>query len=195
MSIDVIKSVRAKTGLPLKDIQKAIAALNTTDENAIITYLREQGVLKQQSRQDRETNQGGIFSYVHEGRLGVLVEIRCETDFVSRSDSFQELGKDLALHIAAYQPKFLSGEEVDEHFVQNELSIAKQQLINEGKPEDKIEMILQGKRKKILEESSLLTQPFIKNPDVTVAQHVIHTAQATGEKVEVSRFTIFNLNA
>ncbi len=193
-NIEIIKSIRNKTGLPLKDINKAIEAVGTDSEEKIITYLREQGVLKQQARQDRDTSNGGIFAYSHDGRLGVLVELRCETDFVARSESFQELGNDIALHIAAFQPKFVSPEYVDPEFINKELDIARKQLELEGKPQDKIEIILQGKKKKISEEFSLLTQPFIKDTKITVAQAIAQVVQVTGEKIEVTRFTIFSLN-
>jgi elongation factor Ts len=195
MSIELVKSIRAKTGLPLKDISKAVNSLSTTNEEEIITYLREQGLLKQQARQDRETNQGGIFAYIHEGRLGVLLEIKCETDFVSRSDDFKALGNDLTLHIAAYQPKFVSKDEVDQEFLNNELEIAKSQLENEGKPADKIEMILEGKKKKIVEEFSLLSQPFLKDPSISVSDYVAQISQTTGEKIMVTKFVIYTLNS
>ena len=192
-NIELIKSIRNKTGLPLKDISKAIEILGVVDEDKIITYLREQGVLKQQARQDRTTTNGSIFAYVHSGRIGVLVELRCETDFVARSAAFQELGNDLAMHIAAFQPKFLTPEQADPEFLNKELAIARKQLEAEGKPEDKIELILQGKQKKIAEENSLLTQPFLKDPTLTVAQKIVEITQVTGEKIEVNRFVVFTL--
>jgi len=192
-NIELIKSIRNKTGLPLKDISKAIEVLGVVDEDKIITYLREQGVLKQQARQDRTTTNGSIFAYVHSGRIGVLVELRCETDFVARSEAFQELGNDLAMHIAAFQPKFLTPEQADSEFLNKELDIARKQLEAEGKPKDKIELILQGKQKKIAEENSLLTQPFLKDSKITVAQKIIEITQVTGEKIEVNRFVVFTL--
>lgn len=193
MSIELIKSIRIKTGLPFKDIKKTIEKLGVSDEDQIITHLREQGLLKAQSRSDRSTNQGSVFTYSHEGRLGVMLEIKCETDFVARSDGFKELGADLALHLAAYQPRFVSPEDADEDFVDKELDIAREQLKNEGKPEDKIEMILNGKKNKILKEASLLTQSFLKNPEVNVEQHIASVIQTTGEKIEVTRFVIYSL--
>jgi|YNPNPStandDraft_1061719.scaffolds.fasta_scaffold26071_2 Translation elongation factor Ts len=192
-NIELIKSIRNKTGLPLKDISKAIEVLGVVDEDKIITYLREQGVLKQQARQDRTTTNGSIFAYVHSGRIGVLVELRCETDFVARSEAFQELGNDLAMHIAAFQPKFLTPEQADSEFLNKELDIARKQLEAEGKPKDKIELILQGKQKKIAEENSLLTQPFLKDSKITVAQKIVEITQVTGEKIEVNRFVVFTL--
>lgn len=193
--IEIVKSIRAKTGLPIKDINKAIETVGAESEEKIITYLREQGVLKQQARQDRDTSNGGIFAYSHDGRLGVLVELKCETDFVARSEAFQDLGNNIALHIAAFQPKFVDPSDVSPDFIDTELEIAKKQLEGEGKQAEMIEKILIGKKKKISEEFSLLSQPYIKDTKITVSDAVTQAVQATGEKIEVTRFTIFNLNA
>jgi elongation factor Ts len=193
MSIDLIKSIREKTGLPLNSIKKAIEELDTQIESEIIDHLRKQGVLKQASRSDRVTSQGSIFAYVHEGRIGVMLEIRCETDFVARSQAFQTLGNDVALHIAAYRPQFVSPDNVDKDFVEKEIEIAKAQLAQEGKPENIIEKILEGKKSKILEENSLLTQPFLKDPKKTVGDQILEVGVATGEKIELTRFEIYSL--
>jgi elongation factor Ts len=193
-SIEVIKAIREKTSLSLKDIKKAVTAMPDASEDEIIDHLRKQGVLKQQSRQDRVTSQGSVFSYVHEGRIGVLVEIKCETDFVSRSDVFQEFGKDVALHIAAYKPPFLSEEEVTSDFIDKELEIAKSQLEQEGKPAEIIGKILEGKKNKIFEESTLLNQDFLKDSSKKVKDVVAEVGQTTGEKIEITRFTTMTLN-
>jgi elongation factor Ts len=193
MSIDLIKSIREKTGLPLNSIKKAIEELDTQIESEIIDHLRKQGVLKQASRSDRVTSQGSIFAYVHEGRIGVMLEIKCETDFVARSEAFQMLGNDVALHIAAYRPQFVSPDNVDKAFVEKEIEIAKAQLVQEGKPENMIEKILEGKKSKILEENSLLTQPFLKDPKKTVGDQILEVGVATGEKIELTRFEIYSL--
>lgn len=194
-SIDLIKSIRNRTNLSYRDIQKAINELQTDDEDKIISHLREQGVLKSQARADRETNQGGIFSYIHEYKLGVMVEIKCETDFVSRSDTFKNLGQDLALHIAASQPRFVSEADIDETFVENEIAIAREQLITQGKPENMLDKILEGKKASIVKDFSLLTQPYLKNPDITVSDYIAQVSQETGEKIVVTRFTIYSLNS
>jgi elongation factor Ts len=193
MSIELIKSIRNQTGLPFKDIKKAIEELKTDSEEKIITHLREQGLFKSQSRQDRSTNQGGIFTYSHESRLGVMLEIKCETDFVSRNEAFKELGLDLCLHIIAYQPQAIDETGISQEYIEKELSIAKTQLLNEGKDESKIEMILTGKKNKIVSESSLIKQPFLKDPKLTVEQYIASVSQSTGEKIVVSRFVVYNL--
>lgn len=193
MSLALIKKIRENTGLSLADIKKAIDTLETDDEKAIIKYLREQGSLKAEKRSDRQTNEGGIFSYIHEGRIGVMVKIKCETDFVSRGEDFKKLGDDVTLHLAANQPKFLSPEDVDQGFITSELEIAKKQLIDEGKPEAILGKILEGKKAKLTKEVSLLSQPFLLNTDITVAQLVLEVSQTTGEKIEISEFVTYTL--
>ncbi len=192
--IELIKSIRARTSLSFKDIQKAIDALQIEDEDKIIAYLREQGVLKAQARADRETAQGGIFSYIHDSRVGVMVMIKCETDFVSRGDIFKELGNDIALHIAATEVKFIDESEVDQEFIKNELAIAKEQLINQGKPENMIDKILEGKKSSIVSDYSLLSQPFLKDPSITIIQKLANVSQETGEKIVVAKFSKFTIN-
>jgi elongation factor Ts len=192
-NIDLIKNIRELTGLSFKDIKNAIEHVASDDQDKIITYLREQGALKVQGRQDRQTAQGRIFSYVHEGRIGVMLELRCETDFVSRGEVFAEAGKNFCLHVAAMQPKFLKPEEASQEWIDAELEIAKTQLAEEGKPEDKIVMILEGKRKKMVEEVSLLTQAYLMDPKKTISDMIIELSQATGEKVELSKYITFVL--
>jgi elongation factor Ts len=192
-NIDLIKNIREQTGLSFKDIKNAIDHVGSDDQEKIITYLREQGALKVQGRQDRQTAQGRIFSYVHEGRIGVMIELRCETDFVSRGEVFAEAGKNFCLHVAASQPKFLKPEEASQEWIEKELEIAKTQLLEEGKPEEKIGMILEGKRKKMVEEVSLLTQPYLMDPKKTITDMINELSQATGEKVELSRYITFVL--
>jgi elongation factor Ts len=192
--IDLIKSIRSRTNLSYRDIQKAIETLQTEDEDKIIEHLRQQGVLKAQARQDRETNQGGIFSYIHEGRIGVLLEMKCETDFVSRGEAFQGLGNDLCLHIVANQPKAVDESGVDASFIEKELEIAKEQLRGQGKPENMLDKILEGKKSSIVKDFSLLSQPFLREPGISVSEYISRISQETGEKIAVTRFVIFSLN-
>jgi elongation factor Ts len=194
MSISLIKSIREKTNLSFKDIKKAVDSMPDADQEQIIDHLRKQGVLKQQSRQDRVTAQGAIFSYVHESRIGVLLEIKCETDFVARSDVFKQMGNDICLHIAAYQPAFISEADMSQEFITKELEIAKEQLLQEGKPENIIEKILDGKKSKIIEDNTLLHQQFLKDPTKQVTEYLAEVMQATGEKMEIAKFLILSLN-
>jgi elongation factor Ts len=192
-TIELIKKIRESTGLSLKDIKNAVEHLNTEDESKVITYLREQGSLKVSSRQDRATGHGKIFSYIHEGRIGVMIELRSETDFVSRGDVFKQYGNDICLHVAAMQPMFLSPNDVHQEFVDAEMGIAKKLLEDEGKPADKIEMILTNKLQKIKEEVSLLTQPFFKDSKKTIQDVINEVSQTTGEKIELTRFVIYKI--
>lgn len=186
--IELIKSIRERTGLSLKEIKKAVENSTSQDEEKIIEDLRKSGVLKQQARSGRQSSNGVIFTYNHEGRLGVLLEIKCETDFVAKSPELQEFGNDVALHIAAYQPNFLSPEDADPSFVDKEVEIIKKQLEEEKKPAEVIEKIIQGKKTKILSQVSLLTQPFIKDSKITVKDKITEICQLTGENVYISQF-------
>jgi elongation factor Ts len=190
--IELIKQIREKTSLSFKDIKNAINSVGA-DEEKIIRYLREQGALKNQSRSDRATTQGGLFSYNHDNRLVVVVEIRSETDFVSRSDVFKNLGNDLALHAAAYNPKCYAKSSVDEEFISKELEISRAQLLAEGKNEEMIQKILQGKRNKFIEEVAMEGQPFLKDSSISVGDYVINISQETGEKIVVTNVSIFSL--
>ncbi len=190
--INLIKIIREKTSLPLKDIKKAIDTVGS-NEVEIIKYLREQGSLKSQARADRATTQGGIFTYNHENKLAVVLEIRCETDFVSRSETFKTLGNDLCLHAAAYQPQAYSKDSIDSKYIDSEIEIAKSQLEKEGKNGDILEKILNGKKNKIIEEVAMEYQAFIKDPKITVGNYVTHVSQETGEKIVVTNLAIFRL--
>jgi elongation factor Ts len=192
-SIEVIKKIREMTGLSLKDIKNAVEHLKTEDEDKIITYLREQGSLKMAGRQDRATGHGRIFTYVHEGRIGVMIELRSETDFVSRGDVFKQYGNDICLHVAAMQPMYLRVEDVHQEFVDKEMDIAKKLLLDEGKPADKVDMILTNKLQKIKEEVSLLSQAFFKDSKKTVQDIINEVSQTTGEKIELTRFVLYKI--
>jgi elongation factor Ts len=193
-NIDLIKTIRYKTNLSFKDINNAIAELNTDNEAEIIAYLKKQGVLKSAAKQGREASNGSIFTYTHEMRIGVILELKCESDFVARGSDFQTLGNDILLHIAAYQPKFISDTEVSSEFIANELEITKAKMLDEGKEAAMIEKILEGKKAKLAKEVSLLSQPFLKDPSITVAEYIGQIIAKTGENIQLTRFVIFNLN-
>jgi elongation factor Ts len=192
--MELLKSIRARTNLSYDQIKKAIAETASTDEEVIIAHLRKMGALKAQAREGRETSEGGIFAYIHEAKLGVMVEVKCETDFTSRNDSFKDMGNKIALHIAASNPKFVNEDDVDQDFIAKELEIAREQLAKEGKPEAMMDKILEGKKNSIVKEFSLLSQPFLMDPTMTVGDYILTVAQATGEVIKVSRFTIYSLN-
>lgn len=194
-NIELIKAIRYKTDLSFKDINNAIKELNTDNEDEIITYLKKQGVLKSAAKEGREASNGAIFTYAHEMRIGVMVEIKCETDFVARGEDFQKLGSELCLHLAAYQPKFLDSSSVSPEYIATELEIAKNKLTEDGKPAEMITKILEGKKSKMAGEISLLSQPFLMNTEISVDQHVRELTAKTGENIKVTKFVIYNLNA
>ncbi len=192
MSLDLIKVIRAETGLPINDIKKAIETVGE-DKDKIIKHLREQGALKSSKRSDRTTENGSIFSYIHDSRIGVMIEVLCETDFVSRSEDFKSLGQNLCLQIAASQPRFLSSSEVDSQTIDDEMEIQKKLLESENKPAEIIEKILTGKREKFFEEIVLLEQPYVKDSNVKIKDLLNSVAQKTGEKIVINRFTLYFL--
>ncbi|GAB4144602.1 MAG: translation elongation factor Ts [Patescibacteria group bacterium] len=192
MSLDLIKEIRNETSLPINDIKKAIEAVGE-NKDAIIKHLREQGALKSSKRSDRITDNGSIFSYIHDGRIGVLLELQCETDFVARGDDFKSLGQNLCLQIAASQPKFLNSNQVDQSTIDAEMEIQRKLLESENKPAEIIEKILNGKKDKFFEEIVLLEQPYVKDPSLKVKDLVNVVSQKTGEKINVSRFTLYIL--
>jgi elongation factor Ts len=197
MSMELLKVIREQTALSFKDIKKAIDAIGATDmsqKDEVIKYLREQGVMKAASRSDRATAEGSIFSYVHEGRIGCMLVAKCETDFVTRSEDFQAMGKNLCLHIVGIAPKFVSEDQVDPSYVQSELDIARAQLLAEGKPADKVDMILEGKKAKILSDSCLLSQPYMIDPSMTVKDYILSIGQKTGENIQIEKFVLMYLN-
>ncbi len=193
-NVELIKTIRYKTNLSFKDINNAIATLNTENENEIISYLKKQGVLKSAAKEGREASNGSIFTYTHEMRIGVMIELKCESDFVARGTDFQTLGNDLLLHIAAYQPKFVSEDKVSPDFVNTELEITREKMISEGKAPEMINKILEGKKSKIAKEVSLKSQDFLKDPTITVSDYIGQIIAKTGENIQLTRFTIFNLN-
>jgi elongation factor Ts len=193
-NIELIKTIRYKTNLSFKDIKNAIEALNTDNEAEIIDYLKKQGVLKSAAKEGREAAQGSIFTYTHEMRIGVMIEIKCETDFVARGEDFQQLGKELCLHIAAYQPKFVSDKDVSQEYIESELALARTKLEEEGKAAEMITKILEGKKAKMAKEVSLLSQPFLMNMEISVDEHVRQLMAKSGENLQVSKFVVYNLN-
>jgi elongation factor Ts len=191
MSHDILKEVREITGAGILEIKNALAEAGN-DKDKAIEILRKKGSLKAGKKADRVANEGIVESYIHPGsRVGVLVEVNCETDFVARTDDFKALAKELALHIAAANPLYVSREQVPAEVVEKEKEIYKEQI--KGKPADMVEKILEGKIAKYYEEVCLMEQPFAKNSDQKV-QDVVHSAIAKmGENVVVKRFARFVL--
>ncbi|MBE7493905.1 MAG: translation elongation factor Ts [Verrucomicrobiaceae bacterium] len=186
ISAKVVMALREKTNAGMMDCKKALAEAGGDLEKAE-TILRKKGITKAGAKGDRQTKEGIISSYIHmAGRIGVLIEVNCETDFVARNENFQAFVRDLSLHIAAASPKFIRREEIPESLIAKEKEIAAEQI--KDKPAAIIEKIVQGKIDKIFAEQCLLEQAFIKNPDQTIGDFVKSKIAELGENLVVRRF-------
>jgi elongation factor Ts len=188
-----VKELRDRTGAGMMECKSALTEAAGDMERAI-DILRAKGAAKAAKRAERETKEGSVGSYIHMGgRIGVLVEVGCETDFVARNDEFQKLVRDIAMHIAAAAPVAVRREDFPSELVERERGIFVEQMKDSGKPEKIWDKIVQGKLDKFFAEGALLEQPFVKDPDTTVGQLVIDASARTGEKIEVRRFARFAL--
>ena len=188
-----IAELRAKTGAGMMDCKAALEECSGDFEKAI-DWLRKKGVLKAAKRADKIAAEGLVYSYIHAGgKIGVLVEVNCETDFVAKTDSFKALCNDIAMHIAAANPKYLSREEVSADDLAREKEIYREQLKAEGKPVEMVEKILEGKMGKFYSEFCLLEQPFIKDETVTIEKLLQAKTGEIGEKVTLRRYARFEL--
>jgi translation elongation factor EF-Ts len=188
ISIDEIKRLRALTGVGITDAKQALAAAGGDFDKAL-SEMRRKGLTKAEKRGEREARAGLIGSYVHDGRIGVLVEVNCETDFVAKTDEFKELVKDLSLHIAASAPEFVSADDVPQEVkVKAEAEFAEKAKA-EGKPDKMIAQIVEGMLKKHFAEKALLEQPFVKDPAKTVGEVVKEANAKLGENIVVRRFS------
>ncbi len=191
--LDKIKTIREKTGAGVVDVKKALVEANGDEEKAI-EILRKSGQAKAVKKSERTAKEGVVISYIHSNnRIGSMVKLFCETDFVARNSDFQELARDVAMHIAAMNPKFLNPEDVSQELLDKEKEIWTEQLKKEGKPEAMLEKILGGKEKKFREESALMSQPFVKNPEITVKELVAEKIGVIGENIQVGEFIRFEL--
>ena len=186
ISAKIVMALREKTNAGMMDCKKALKEAEGDIEKAE-TILRKKGITKAETKGDRQTKEGIISSYIHmAGRIGVLIEVNCETDFVARNEIFQAFVKDISLHIAASNPKFIGREEIPADLITKEREIAAEQV--KGKPEAIVEKIVQGKIDKIFAEQCLLEQAFIKNPDITIGDFVKSKIAELGENLVVRRF-------
>ena len=188
-----VRMLREKTGLGMMDCKKALQETGGDSEKAI-EYLRKQGLSAVEKRAGRDASEGLIQAYIHQGsRLGVLLEVNCETDFVARTDDFQTFAKDVAMHIAASQPLAVDREGISADAVERERAIYLEQAKNEGKPEHIAEKIVDGRMEKFYQENCLMEQVFVKNPDQTIGELVTEITAKIGEKITVRRFERFVL--
>jgi elongation factor Ts len=193
ISAAMVKELRERTGAGMMECKNALTETNGDMEKAI-DLLRARGAAKAAKRAEREAKEGAIGSYVHmNGKIGVLVEVNCETDFVARNDAFQALARDLAMHIAAAAPLALNAEEIPADIVERERGVYREQVKQEGKPEKMWDKIVEGKLNKFYKESTLLEQPFVKDPDKSIKDLITEVAAKTGEKITVRRFARFKL--
>jgi len=191
ITIEMIKELRERTGAGVMEAKRALEEANGDMEKAV-TILREKGVIKAAKKAGRTAKEGIIEAYIHTGeKLGVLVEINCETDFVARTDEFKKLAKEIALQIAGMNPQYVSKEDVPPEVIEKEKEIYRVQLKNEGKPDHVIEKIIEGKLEKFYEEVCLLEQPFVRNPEIKVKDLITEAISKLGENIVVRRFARF----
>jgi elongation factor Ts len=193
ITADIVKKLRDKTGAPMMDCKKALQETNGDEEKAI-DYLRKKGSKVAEKRADRAANQGIIESYIHAGsRIGVMIELNCETDFVAKTDAFKTLGKDIAMQIAAMSPKYVKREDVPKEVIDREVEIYKTQSKTEGKPDHILQKIAEGKLDKFYSEVCLIEQPFIKDPNKSIKDMIMDEVGKIGENISVKRFVRFQL--
>jgi len=193
ISASLVKELRDKTGAGMMDCKKALQE-SGGDLDKAGEYLRKQGILKAAKKAERTANEGIVTSYVHQGdKLAVLVEINCETDFVARTEDFQGFCTEVAMHVAATAPRFISREEVDSDLLDKEKEIYRDAAINEGKPENIVDRIVEGKVEKYYEQVCLLEQPWVRDGDKTIEDLLNETIASLGENIQIARFVRFAL--
>lgn len=186
--LNKIKRLRERTGAGVVEVKKALEAAGG-DEAGAVEIIRKSGQDKALKRAERSAREGVIAAYIHSNRkIGAIVKLLCETDFVARNAEFQSLAQDIAMHVTAMQPQFVKPEDVPAELVEKEKEIWKEQLKNEGKPEKMFKKIMEGKEKKFREEISLLTQPFVKNPEQTVGGLIAEKVGKIGENIQLGEF-------
>jgi elongation factor Ts len=188
ITADLVKQLRDKTGAGMMECKAALTEANGNIDEAV-TLLRKRGLAQAAKRAGRATAQGMIGSYIHMGgKIGVLVEVNCESDFVARTDDFQNLVKEIGMHIAAADPKWVRREDVPGEAIEKEKGIYRAQMENTGKPANVLDKIVEGKLGSFYSQFVLLDQPSVRDPNVTIAQLVAQTSAKTGENITVSRF-------
>jgi elongation factor Ts len=188
-----VKELRERTGVGMMDCKKALVECDG-DINKAIKFLRERGIAAAARRAGRTTKEGVIFSYIHPGnRIGVLVEVNCETDFVARNEQFQQFAKDIAMHIAASSPRYIQREDVPVAEVEAEREVLTNQAQAAGRPEKVLQKIVDGRLDKFFEQICLLEQPFIKDPNLSIRDLLRETIARIGENIVIRRFARYQL--
>jgi len=190
---DLVKQLRDRTGIGMMECKRALQEAEGDIEKAI-TILRKKGYARAKDKMSREATEGLVGAYIHtNGKIGVLVEVNCETDFVARNEEFQALVKNIAMHIAAANPRYISPEDVEEEVIEQEKEIIREQFKDSNKPPQVIEKIIEGKLKKFYEEVCLLEQPYIRDDKITIAQLIATHIAKFGENIQVKRFSRFEI--
>jgi len=193
ISAELVKELREKTGVGFMECKSALQE-SKGDLEAAVIILRKRGLASLAKKSGRETKEGLIGAYIHNGnKIGVMLEVNCETDFVARNPDFQALVKDLAMHIAASDPRFIRKEDVTEDVLASEREIYAEQARATGKPENVLDKIVEGRMSKYYSESCLLEQPFVKDPAISVREHIASHIQKIGENIQVRRFVRYKL--
>jgi elongation factor Ts len=193
ISAAMVKELRSVTGSGIMDCKRVLADANGDIEEAIV-LLRKKGLAKAAKRAGRSTSEGVIYSYIHTGaKLGVLLEVNCESDFVAKTDDFQAFAKNIAMHIAAANPAGLNPEDVDPKLVEKEKEIFRAQMLEEGKPENIIDKIVEGKVEKFYKDVCLMSQSYVKDPQKTITDVLKETIAKIGENIQIKRFTRFQI--
>lgn len=195
ISAAMVKELREATGSGIMDCKRVLAEADG-DMDKAIELLRKKGLAKAAKRAGRSTSEGIVYSYIHTGaKLGVLVEVNCESDFVAKTDDFIEFAKNIAMHIAAANPAGLTPDDVDKSVVEKEREIFRAQMLEEGKPENIIDKIVDGKVEKFYKEVCLLSQQYVKDPQKTIEEFLKETIGKIGENIQISRFARFQIGA
>ena len=193
ISASDVKTLREMTGVGMMDCKKALTEANGNLDRAV-EILREKGIASATKKGGRSAAEGIVESYIHMGgKIGVLIEVNCETDFVAKTPEFKSFVRDVAMHVAAANPQYLSREEVPADVLEKEREILRAQARNEGKPEKIIERMVEGRVEKFYKDNCLLDQQFVKDPDMTIAQYVTDRIQKTGENVKIRRFVRYEM--
>ncbi len=192
ITADVVKTLREKTGVGFMECKNALQEANG-DLEAAVTILRKKGLSASAKKAGRETKEGLIGCYVHNGKIGVMVEVNCESDFVARNADFQALIHDIAMQVAASDPRFIRKEDVTEDVLAKEREIFKEQARTTGKPDNVLDKIVEGLLAKFYAEACLLEQPFVKEPSISVKDHIASHVQKIGENIQVRRFVRYRL--
>ncbi len=193
ISSEQVRELREKTGAGMMDCKKALVESSGNIDKAIV-FLREKGLASAEKKSARATKEGVVSSYIHgNGRIGVMIEVNCETDFVARNEKFQSFVKDVAMHVAAMSPRYVREEDIPEDVKKSEMEIYKKQTEGSGKPANVIEKIVEGRFKKFCEEVCLLNQPYVKNPDQKIQDYIKENISVIGENISVKRFVRWQL--